>query len=283
MACPTTENFHISTTNEEIVALCQDAKFSLGGESGHHVTRIAQNAVTKWGLNVTLDEANIQDYVQRYADARTLKVPEVFRYFQTWDGYRQHGYLVMEYVEGKHINEVAQNEMLPMLISAIKHLWAIPVPPNLPPGPFSGGKPRGYMWSDNGSPRSFHTLAEMQAFINWCIGFSDSTRKLALNETPLMICHTDLVARNILSLADGTICILDWGFAGIYPQSFEIYSLVAQSTQEPHCGAVLQELGYSNASETPEIQLLDHVYTRLTCYLIVRLFITLEHAFTYVS
>jgi hypothetical protein len=51
MACPTTELFDISTTNEEIVTLCQDVRFSLGGESGYHVTRIAQNAVVKWGAN----------------------------------------------------------------------------------------------------------------------------------------------------------------------------------------------------------------------------------------
>ena len=59
MACPTTQNFDISTTEEEIVILCQDVQFSLAGETGQRVTQIAQNAVAKWGPNVTVNEAEI--------------------------------------------------------------------------------------------------------------------------------------------------------------------------------------------------------------------------------
>jgi hypothetical protein len=282
MAYPIPEIFDISTTNEEIVSLCQDVRFSLGGESGHHVTRIAQNAVVKWGSNVSVDEADMQDFVQRHANARILKVPEVFRFFKTLNGYRQYGYLVMEYVEGRHINEVPQNEMLPALCSAIRHLWSIPVPSNLHPGPFSGGKPRGYVWSDNGSPRSFRTLAEMEAFINWCIGRATPTKKVAFTESSLVICHTDLAARNILSLTDGRICILDWEFAGIYPKCFEIYSLVARSSWEPHDGAVLRELGFPNAFNDSEIQLLDQVCRQLTRYHIVRDSLILTWSFTHI-
>jgi Phosphotransferase enzyme family len=241
MACPTTELFDISTTNEEIVTLCQDVRFSLGGESGYHVTRIAQNAVVKWGANVSVDEASIQDFVQEHANACILKVPEVFRFFQIPHGYRQYGYLVMEYVKGQHMDEVLQKEMLPTLCSAISHLWSIPVPFNHRPGPFCGGQPRGYVWSDNGPPRSFRTLAELEAFINWC---ANPTERFTFTGSPPVICHMDLAARNILRLTDGRVCILDWEFACIYPRCFEIYSLVARSSWEPYCEAVLRELGY---------------------------------------
>jgi hypothetical protein len=272
MACPTTEPFDISTTNEEIVTLCQDVRLTLGGESGYHVTRIAQNAVVKWGANVSIDEASIQHYVQEHANAYILKVPEVFRFFRIPKNCGQCGYLVMEYVEGEHVKEALQKEMVPALCSAIRHLWSIPVPVNHHPGPFCGGQPRGYVWSDNGSPRSFRSLAELEAFISWC---ANSTERFTFTESSLVICHTDLAARNILRLADGRVCILDWEFAGIYPKCFEIYSLAARSSWEPHCEAVLKELGYSTPANDSEIKVLGLMCAKLTRYHIVRTVIIL--------
>ena len=127
--------------------------------------------------------------------------------------------------------------------------------------------------------RSFRILAEMEAFINWCIGNSSSTKKLAFTESSLVICDADLAARNILSLPDSRFCILDWGSASIYLRFFEVYSLVGRSPWEPHCGAVLTELGFPDESNDSEIQLLDQVYGQLTTCYIIRRFITSKGVF----
>lgn len=57
-------------------------------------------------------------------------------------------------------NEMQTREIL-RLLEAVKHLWSLPVSSNSRPGPLSGSPPQGYLWSDDGAPKSLKSTAEM--------------------------------------------------------------------------------------------------------------------------
>jgi thiamine kinase-like enzyme len=50
----------------------------------------------------------------------------------------------------------------------------------------------------------------------------DVEAKLALEKYPLVLCHLDLAPRNMIRLEDGSLCLLDWKSAGLYPRFFEV-------------------------------------------------------------
>lgn len=50
----------------------------------------------------------------------------------------------------------------------------------------------------------------------------DIEAKLELERYPLVLCHLDLALRNFIWLENGSVCLVDWASAGVYPRFFEI-------------------------------------------------------------
>ncbi|CAI6339205.1 unnamed protein product [Periconia digitata] len=61
----------------------------------------------------------------------------------------------------------------------------------------------------------------MQQWMNTRLAVVTKER-LDLTSHQLSMRHMDLVHRNIILMADSSICFLDWAFAGFYPELFEI-------------------------------------------------------------
>jgi thiamine kinase-like enzyme len=60
----------------------------------------------------------------------------------------------------------------------------------------------------------------MESWLNFRL--PDVESKLILQKYPLVLCHLDLAPRNIIWLADGSVCFIDWASAGFYPRFFEV-------------------------------------------------------------
>lgn len=56
----------------------------------------------------------------------------------------------------------------------------------------------------------------------------DFKRGCGFQWSKLVMCHLDIAPRNLMLLPDGSLCFLDWAFAGFYPSIFEIYTLKAR-------------------------------------------------------
>lgn len=185
----------------------------------------------KWGLSVRIDEACAQHSVWRHTQTTSFRVPQVYHYFEDQEspltcGLRC-GYLVMEFIEdgGTFQGYPTLDELLHR---AIHELWTIPIPPNIKVGPLGGGRPQGYLWADDGAPMSFSTTASMNKFMNHCLRLSSRNKLISpidWSACEYVICHGDLAARNLRRAPDGTLYILDWAFAGVYPIDVEMFSL----------------------------------------------------------
>lgn len=57
------------------------------------------------------------------------------------------------------------------------------------------------------------------------------------------MCHLDIAPRNLLYLADGSVCLLDWATAGFYPRFFEVCVLTYWAIFAPTALAPVHEAG----------------------------------------
>ncbi|KAH7320700.1 phosphotransferase enzyme family protein [Stachybotrys elegans] len=187
----------------------------------------------KYGEGVTLAEAAIQRYVHNNVDPRIVHVPEVFDEFSTT---RLNAppitYIVMEIVKADDYathrtkNPREAEEALTAIANAVRHIWDIPLPPNLSPGPFCQQEPVDRFFSDSGSGQIFNTLVELEVWINTKLTEGDYQDRVSFQGEQLCLCHCDLTQFNIM--VSDRITILDWGFAGIYPRAFDEFALIHQ-------------------------------------------------------
>jgi thiamine kinase-like enzyme len=63
----------------------------------------------------------------------------------------------------------------------------------------------------------------MNAYMDRRLEYRNDTIDLSLN--PLVFCHGDICRRNIILEDGGSICLVDWGYAGFYPRFFELLAL----------------------------------------------------------
>ncbi|KAG4428876.1 hypothetical protein IFR05_015637 [Cadophora sp. M221] len=144
------------------------------------------------------------------------------------------GYLFMEYVPGQSLQDVDLKENIDIISRVariLKHLGDIR--DGQVPGPIGTGEPQGYIWGDDGARATFDSMADMEDWLNKRLLMHE--KSINLSSCPLVFCHMDLCRRNMILEEDDTICLLDWGFAGLYPRFFEIISLSCMSPyDEPY-------------------------------------------------
>jgi thiamine kinase-like enzyme len=208
---------HQHLSDLEIVQRCLAPNRQIIGGVGALVIKLSEEVVVKFGWNVTAEEANNQRKAFDLLDPRIVRIPQIYRYFthNTQDGFPPTGFIVMEYIQGK-ILQSPNSDQIDQLAHILLYFSTIR---SQHPGPLQGGISRGLLWEDSGKP-SFKTVHQMESWLN--VRLPDVVSKLALGKYPLVLCHLDLAPRNIIWLADGSVCLIDWASAGFYPRFFEV-------------------------------------------------------------
>jgi serine/threonine protein kinase len=237
----------IHTASEEwLIESCRRAEKEnglIGGyKGGDRVVKLSDGIVAKFGHGVTASEAETQKFAHQNANPSIVHVPQVYRFFQ-----RNHppwhcpkGYLFMEYVPGQLLREldlIENNDIIPRVAKIVAHLGQIQ--DSQVPGPIGQGQPQGYLWGDDGARTTFSSVADMDAWLNKRLSLRNMSIDLASH--PLVLCHMDLCRRNMILEKNNMICLLDWGFAGLYPRFFETASLSCLNPyDEPYQKPLLQ-------------------------------------------
>jgi hypothetical protein len=200
------------------------------------VVRISQNAVIKAGVSVFESEAEAMRLISTHLPS--IRLPYVFRSFMgvhVVQGFKMEmGYIVMEYVAGTCLGNGVWRELSPtakaavydQLISYIQQMRAFSLPRDARPGRLGGGLSVGILFSDSGSG-PFISLGELVRYFNLkmaltrhCRGVQDS----GFTEeefSPLVFIHGDIAEKNLILDTTGTLWLMDWATAGVYPAFFE--------------------------------------------------------------
>ncbi|KIM19703.1 hypothetical protein M408DRAFT_30995 [Serendipita vermifera MAFF 305830] len=147
-------------------------------------------------------------------------------------------YMVMDYVEGESLDKCWGKLGL---ISKIKIAWQLrgyvsqlQTIQTLIPGPVDGSACVGFYFTETGAG-PFASYDDMTAWFNHKLSVNErfaprppGTKKLDTPNIakfdmswPLVFTHQDLCPRNIILSKDGSLCIVDWAWAGFYPAWFE--------------------------------------------------------------
>lgn len=259
----TGKSLDLSASDSEIANFCQqispDMRFG-GSRYGNMVLRLSDSVVVKFGLGVTEDEAANQHFAYTTLDRRIVHVPRVYRFFRHSSGAFDAGYILMEYVEGQTLTwDVLKDQpsLLGQVALAVGHLGGHK---SSTVGPLAGGEPQGYIWSEDGAGRTISTVRQLEDWLN--IRLATQRAQIILGSPELQFCHLDLAPRNFILKPNGSICLLDWAFAGFYPRVFEICCLnILRSTEPRFFDPLLTYLSESDQIEEAQLRLLLQVYS----------------------
>ncbi|KAF3930171.1 hypothetical protein ABW19_dt0210164 [Dactylella cylindrospora] len=203
----------LDLTDTEIVERCwgDSPRFGSGTK------RISSHLFVKFGKDTTPEEvANLQ-IAAKLLDPTIIRVPHPYRYF-VHDGIP---YLVMEYIEGREINEEEYGIIADRIFSMVKYFQTLH---GATPGSLGCGIARGFMWRTDWP--NFKTLKQLENWINTRLRrVRIAPIKFIDQDQELVFCHLDLAPRNLILKDDGSLYLLDWESAGWYPRYFELARL----------------------------------------------------------
>ena len=208
---------HGALSDREIIEFCVAASSKdiiSGHRLGNLIYKLSNRLVIKRGGGVTETEAENQRRAFKLLDPNIVRVPEVYRFFT----YRGEGFLVMEFVEGKVLEQLndVHYEKLAIVLS---HFHSIH-------GKFAGNlQGHGSLYfcpfPDEGVP-AMNTL-QMEQWFN-SRRRKNSPPRVCFQNSELVFTHRDLAPRNLIWQDDGSVYLLDWSTAGFFPPSVEICS-----------------------------------------------------------
>lgn len=131
----------------------------------------------------------------------------------------------MEYVQGQnlsHLNLKMHQDIPSRVAKILAHVGQI-IGPTPIPGPIGGGEPLGYIFGDDGAKTVFTSIEDMNAYMNNRLQY----RNDSINLTPyaLVLYHGNIRRRNLILERDGSLCLVDWGYYGLYPRFFELATI----------------------------------------------------------
>jgi len=92
--------------------------------------------------------------------------------------------------------------------------------------------PMGGLFTVYGAGRTFQTAADMEPWFNHKLGILGAGNVTGMFED-LVMCHMDISLRNLILDKAGRLWILDWAWAGLFPQAFEKASLLHKRAEDP--------------------------------------------------
>ena len=119
--------------------------------------------------------------------------------------------------------------------TCLEHLWNISLS-SYSAGPCGGEQPKKkYLWCDYGACTTFATTAQLENWFNERLEIDTALIDRGCYDLPNVPATPDpiQVDRNILVLADNTLCLLDWGYSGKHPHMFELHSIRACESHSP--------------------------------------------------
>lgn len=233
--------------------------------SGRKVVRLSDGIVVKFGLGVTQQEAMAQQLAFKEVNREVLCIPQVYHFFERPDSlFWKTGYLVMEYVEGVTVEQMAweQPGMLMRIVVAVNAINSIP---SKIPGPVSGGVAHHSLWSENGSRIAFQNVHHLEAYLNERLSFFQ--RETHIREEDLRLCHMDVAPRNFMIDRLGRLYVLDWATAGFFPRYFELWAIeFTQTVSGTSFGPDLIHSLKATPEEMLELENLTLVYRYNSCF-----------------
>lgn len=126
---------------------------------------------------------------------------------------------MMENSHGKLLSSIEEPDQIAQLAKIMSNFLSIH---GQIPGPFETGAAHGLLWEEAGEP-SFKSTEHMERWLNHRLLPGCPT--MSFQNFSLVMCHLDVAPRNLLYLADSSVCIIDWATAGFYPRFFEVCML----------------------------------------------------------
>ncbi|KAK2806971.1 hypothetical protein FQN51_005773 [Onygenales sp. PD_10] len=214
---------------ERLVGLCKyfDRKQNPIKKDTPPVVRLPGGIVVKFGPTATPGKTATQQHAYQHLCPKVVRVPRVYRYFQCQDSSEPvwlFGYLFMEYIPGKTLDELdvdVYKDMTERLAGIVSHLHS--VRGRNVPGPVGGGVPRGNIWGCHDAETVFGSVEDLNTCVNRRIAVIN--KSVDFRSYPLVLCHLDMCRRNIILMEDGSLCLLDWGFAGFLPRIYEVAAI----------------------------------------------------------
>jgi hypothetical protein len=244
---------HLS--DSQIVQHCSDPNRQSIGKF-ENVVKLSEEVVVKFGWGVTAEEADNQRTAFKLLDRGIVRVPKLYRFFTRSDkeSLLVTGYIVMEYIHGQ-IHPSPNNDQINKIAQILSYFSSIQ---SQDPGPLQGGVSRGLLWEENGRP-AFKTVQTMESWLNFRL--PDVESKLTLQKYPLVLCHLDLAPRNIIWLADGSVCLIDWASAGFYPRFFEVALLkIMEYSHDDYELTLIEKMAKLTGDEEIQMTLLQRSF-----------------------
>ncbi|KAF3279057.1 hypothetical protein TWF970_004167 [Orbilia oligospora] len=180
-------------------------------------------AIIKSGLYITDEAQNLQSASSILSNTSILKVPKLYRAFER----HGMGYMVMEYIPGRHLHIDDEEEvdwLVGKAVEVVKYFWGLGKGDIV--GAVGGGRCRGYWWSSD-----FPKFEDKKGLEEWFLERLQTHEKqyLRINRVDMVLCHMDLVSRNILIIEgedkEKEVVVVDWESAGWFPRMFEVARL----------------------------------------------------------
>jgi len=210
-----------------------------GYSAGPSIRRVAFDTTMKTLPSHEAYEAHIMAVV---AESTSIPVPRVRRVYEQ----QQRTHILMEHIDG--IDLINAWPRLPLwrklyiawlVRGYVKQLRRIKLPHPDVPGPFDGtGKPfncKGHFFTNDGAgPFSSH--CDMREWFHRKHRIAKTAQKRHglkrsraefVDHDPLVLVNGNINPRGIRLGTDGTVWLMDWSLAGLYPKSFEYCSIMA--------------------------------------------------------
>ncbi|KAF2495107.1 hypothetical protein BU16DRAFT_561412 [Lophium mytilinum] len=284
--------WEVRTTSEErlkdYVQRMRADNLAGGLEEGTVVVRISEKIAVKYGFGVTAQEFATLEFAHQHINQSIVRTPEVYRFFTDTSGTVPIGYIFMEYFRGWTLDDLdltVHTDIIPRVASIITHFGTISG--GQVPGPIGGGKLHGYLWGIDGTRTVFTCIEDMNTWLNKRLEVRRQIeeKRLRLSKTEeernrvlehglstnidltsqaLVFCHLDLCRRNMIMLEDRSICVVDFGCAGLFPRFFEPLTLSFLNPYDPEYAEPLKQLVTEQLGITEEEKWLMELVRRVT-------------------
>lgn len=221
-------------------------------KKGTKIVRNTSTAVLKISMEILPQEAANMTYIAEHSNEQ-IRVPRVYRTFTS--GYTD--YITVEFIDGECLDakpwlERSVEQRRSIVLQVSESLRCMRTMRSLQPGPAGQGIPLGGLFTLYNAGMTFQTAADMEPWFNdklRLIGGGDITGMFK----DLVMCHMDISLRNLILDKAGKLWIIDWTWAGFFPQEFEIASLLHKRPEAldfQFSQDVFHEIRHANDDET---------------------------------